>query len=33
VEEAKAAFATPAGFEELERRLYDDTEFAFLRFS
>ncbi|HKS20881.1 MAG TPA: 16S rRNA (guanine(966)-N(2))-methyltransferase RsmD [Bradyrhizobium sp.] len=32
VEEAKAAaFAAPAGFEELERRAYDDTEFAFLR--
>ena len=32
VEEAKAAqFATPEGFEELERRAYDDTEFVFLR--
>ena len=32
VEEAKAAaFAAPAGFEELERRVYDDTEFVFLR--
>jgi 16S rRNA (guanine966-N2)-methyltransferase len=32
VEEAKAAaFAAPEGFEELERRAYDDTEFAFLR--
>jgi 16S rRNA (guanine966-N2)-methyltransferase len=32
VEEAKAAaFAAPAGFEELERRDYDDTEFVFLR--
>ena len=32
VEEAKAAgFAPPAGFEELERRTYDDTEFVFLR--
>ncbi|MDB5607429.1 MAG: rRNA ((966)-N(2))-methyltransferase RsmD [Bradyrhizobium sp.] len=32
VEEAKAAeFATPDGFEELERRAYDDTEFTFLR--
>src|SRR5581483_8215849 len=31
VEEAKAAsFAAPAGFEELERRAYDDTEFVFL---
>jgi 16S rRNA (guanine966-N2)-methyltransferase len=33
VEEAKAAeFAAPDGFEELERRAYDDTEFTFLRF-
>jgi 16S rRNA (guanine966-N2)-methyltransferase len=32
VEEAKAAgFAAPEGFEELERRIYDDTEFVFLR--
>ena len=32
VEEAKAAgFAAPDGFEELERRAYDDTEFIFLR--
>src|SRR5512138_3858856 len=32
VEEAKAAgFTTPDGFEELERRAYDDTEFVFLR--
>jgi len=32
VEESKAAsFAAPDGFEELERRTYDDTEFAFLR--
>jgi 16S rRNA (guanine966-N2)-methyltransferase len=32
VEEAKAAaFASPDGFEELERRDYDDTEFVFLR--
>jgi 16S rRNA (guanine966-N2)-methyltransferase len=32
VEEVKAAaFAAPAGFEELERRAYDDTEFVFLR--
>ncbi len=31
VEEAKAAaFASPEGFEELERRAYDDTEFVFL---
>ncbi len=34
VEEAKAAeFTAPAGFEELERRVYDDTEFVFLRAS
>ena len=34
VEEAKAAgFAAPEGFEELERRAYDDTEFVFLRIS
>ena len=33
VEEAKAAaFAAPEGFEELERRAYDDTEFTILRF-
>jgi 16S rRNA (guanine966-N2)-methyltransferase len=32
VEEAKAAgFTAPQGFEELERRAYDDTEFVFLR--
>jgi 16S rRNA (guanine966-N2)-methyltransferase len=32
VEEAKAAsFAVPDGFEELERRAYDDTEFVFVR--
>src|SRR3954454_12173560 len=32
VEEAKAvAFVAPEGFEELERRAYDDTEFMFLR--
>jgi 16S rRNA (guanine966-N2)-methyltransferase len=32
VEEAKAAaFTTPDGFAELERRAYDDTEFVFLR--
>src|SRR5882757_2805643 len=32
VEEAKAAaFAATEGFTELERRVYDDTEFAFLR--
>jgi 16S rRNA (guanine966-N2)-methyltransferase len=34
VEEAKAAaFAAPDGYEELERRAYDDTEFVFLQFS
>src|SRR3954462_2681938 len=32
VEEAKAAqFAAAEGFQELERRVYDDTEFVFLR--
>lgn len=32
VEESKAAaFAAPDGFEELERRAYDETEFVFLR--
>lgn len=32
VEEAKAAaFAAPDGYDELERRAYDDTEFVFLR--
>jgi 16S rRNA (guanine966-N2)-methyltransferase len=32
VEEAKAAgFVAPEGFEELERRAYDDTEFVFLQ--
>jgi 16S rRNA (guanine966-N2)-methyltransferase len=32
VEEAKAAeFNAPDGFDELERRVYDDTEFVFLR--
>ena len=32
VEEAKAAaFAAPDGYEELERRAYDDTEFMFLQ--
>ncbi|MDB5620995.1 16S rRNA (guanine(966)-N(2))-methyltransferase RsmD [Tardiphaga sp.] len=34
VEEAKdAGFVAPDGFEELERRAYDDTEFTFLRFA
>lgn len=32
VEEAgKSALALPAGFSELERRVYDDTEFVFCR--
>jgi 16S rRNA (guanine966-N2)-methyltransferase len=30
-EAAKAKFAAPEGFVELERRDYDDTEFVFLR--
>ncbi|MGE0565118.1 MAG: 16S rRNA (guanine(966)-N(2))-methyltransferase RsmD [Pseudolabrys sp.] len=30
-EKADAGFAAPAGFTELERRRYDDTEFTFLR--
>src|SRR5579863_1758611 len=34
VEEAtKARFAAPAGFTELDRRSYDDTELIFLRFN
>jgi 16S rRNA (guanine966-N2)-methyltransferase len=34
VEEARdAAFVAPEGFEELERRAYDDTEFTILRFA
>jgi 16S rRNA (guanine966-N2)-methyltransferase len=31
-EAANAKFATPEGYEELERRKYDDTELVFLRF-
>jgi 16S rRNA (guanine966-N2)-methyltransferase len=32
VEEAvDAGFKSPEGFEEIERRAYDDTEFIFLR--
>ena len=31
VEEAAGAFRLPDGFEELERRRYDDTEFTVLR--
>ena len=30
-EAAKSAFAPPPGFSELERRAYDDTEFALCR--
>ncbi len=30
-EAAKAQFATPEGFTELDRRRYDDSEFVFLR--
>lgn len=33
VEEAKAAFVASEGFEEFERRAYDETEFVFLRVS
>jgi 16S rRNA (guanine966-N2)-methyltransferase len=32
-EAAKAGFAPPPGFSELERRAYDDTEFVLCRFS
>src|SRR6478735_1144024 len=31
VEETTGIFVTPFGFEELERRAYDDTEFTILR--
>jgi 16S rRNA (guanine966-N2)-methyltransferase len=31
VEEAAEMFKAPAGYEEIERRAYDDTEFVFLR--
>jgi 16S rRNA (guanine966-N2)-methyltransferase len=31
VEEAANAFEVPPGFEEVERRAYDDTEFTLLR--
>jgi 16S rRNA (guanine966-N2)-methyltransferase len=31
VEEKKGAFVAPEGFEEIERRDYDDTEFVFLK--
>ena len=30
-EAAEAAFKAPEGFEELERRAYDDSELVFLR--
>jgi 16S rRNA (guanine966-N2)-methyltransferase len=30
-EAADAGFKAPEGFEELERRQYDDTELVFLR--
>ena len=34
VEEAKdAEFVAPEGYEELERRAYDETEFTFLRYT
>jgi 16S rRNA (guanine966-N2)-methyltransferase len=32
VEETVGAFKTPDGFDEIERRKYDDTEFTVLRF-
>ena len=32
-EAAKSAFTVPAGFSELERRSYDDTELVFCRFN
>jgi 16S rRNA (guanine966-N2)-methyltransferase len=32
-EAAKSDFTAPAGFAELERRRYDDSEFVFLRFA
>ncbi len=32
VEETVGAFKAPEGFEEIERRKYDDTEFVILRF-
>ena len=31
VEETVGAFKTPPGFEEIERRAYDDTEFVLMR--
>jgi 16S rRNA (guanine966-N2)-methyltransferase len=30
-EAASAKFMAPEGFQELERRTYDDTEFVFIR--
>ena len=32
-ESKKSAFAAPEGFAEVERRLYDDTEFVVLRYA
>jgi len=32
VEEAAGSFAPPDGFEEVERRVYDDTELTFMRY-
>jgi 16S rRNA (guanine966-N2)-methyltransferase len=32
-EVAKAQFAAPEGFREIDRRRYDDTEFVFLQLS
>jgi 16S rRNA (guanine966-N2)-methyltransferase len=32
-EAADAGFKAPEGFDEIERRRYDDTEFVILRFS
>ncbi len=31
VEESKGAFVAPEGFDEIERRDYDDTEIVFLK--
>lgn len=33
VEEETGRFKSPDGFEEIERRVYDDTEFTILRFA
>jgi 16S rRNA (guanine966-N2)-methyltransferase len=32
-ETVEAKFQAPAGFTEIDRRAYDDTEFIFMRFS